>query len=86
MIKHNSTPTTALGKEFKELADLDEHYTVAFIRKHLLSDKQKLWMMNNNVGPEDFLNGRLEGADQDRIYSEFFADWNQKLGYLAFGF
>lgn len=63
----------------------DEADLVADIRKYLLTKSQARELFSRGKSIEDLLNGRVSGDDLDRIYSKFFDEWNNKLGFVAFG-
>ncbi len=79
----NGTPTWEQVVEwFKETSD-DEHWVVAAIKKHLLTEEQRKLMFEADISIEDLLNGRVQiGSD---LVTKIFNEWNAKLGRKQFG-
>lgn len=65
--------------------DTEERDTIPFIKRYLLTEEQRVRLFHRDVSIEDLLNGRVENDPDASFVSEFFADWNAKLGYGAFG-
>ena len=64
-------------------AGYDEHWSVALIRRYLLSDDQRQHLTAQNADISDLLNGRIENFTE---YSAFVDAWNARLGRRVFGF
>ena len=68
------------------LQDFDEeHYLVAAIRKHLLTDSQNIMLLLRGLTIEDCLNGRFVSVQEANVTS-LFSEWNETLGIEHFGF
>ena len=63
----------------------DEQYLVQGIRKHLLTQEQRLMLYEADLTVEDLLNGRYGGDEQDAIVDRIYSDWNARLGHKHFG-
>ncbi len=79
----NAIPPHVL-EDFKEGFD-DERYLVDAIKRYLLTPEQKALLNSRDISIEYYLNGRIEGEDQDEIYISLANDWNNKLGFPCFG-
>jgi hypothetical protein len=81
----SNPPTWAQVVEFFRDGEFhEEHYLVAAIKKHLLTEEQREWM-HERISIEDMLNGRTDGA-YERDVVRIFEEWNTKLGFHHFGF
>lgn len=62
-----------------------EEDAVRFIKTHLLTREQKLYLFEQDLDVYDLLNGRITG-EQEAAVEKMFVDWNEKLGHHMFGF
>lgn len=63
----------------------EEHYSVAAIEKHLLTEEQRRGIFDRRLSIEKMLNARVEGEDNQRFVESVYHAWNVKLGYYMFG-
>lgn len=64
----------------------EEHYLVQAIERHLLTDEQRTLMFMNHLTTEKMLNGRVEGQAGLDAENQIYAGWNEKLGWIHFGY
>ena len=67
-----------LAKDFP-----DEHYLVAAIKCHLMSEDDKRIIEQQNSSIEDMLNGRVRG--DTTWVQQMYERWNSLLGFRCFG-
>jgi hypothetical protein len=82
---HGEPSWIDVTKFFKQGDFHEEHYEVAAIEKHLLTETQRKTMFDNKLSIEKMLNGRFP-YDQMDIVESIFAEWNRKLGFKHYGF
>ena len=66
-----------------------EQYSVAAIKRYLITPEQKAILNQHDVSIEDVLNGRVDEddwKDYETFRQALFADWNEKTGAHCFGF
>lgn len=61
----------------------EEHYLVAAIKLHLMSQADKRIIEQQNSSIEDMLNGRVEG--NTTWVQQMYERWNSLLGFRCFG-
>ncbi len=66
------------AKDFPE-----EHYLVAAIKLHLMSQSDKRIIEQQNSSIEDMLNGRVRG--DTTWVKQMYERWNALLGFRCFG-
>ena len=62
----------------------EEHYLVEAIEKWLLTDEQRQSILDAGLTIEKMLNGRYNGNQKGLVYG-IYNEWNNKLGFKAFG-
>lgn len=84
----HGNPTMAQVADFWKNGEFyEEHYLVAAIKKHLLTEEQRICLFNLDLSIEDVLNGRIGGGSKwEFVTNVLFPDWNQKLGFESFKF
>jgi hypothetical protein len=79
-------PTLEQVREFFRRGEFhEEHYSVAAIKRHLLTNEQKNLMVIHDLSIEDMLNGRVAGEERNAIVAGFYRVWNARLGFAHFG-
>ena len=63
----------------------EESYLVEAIKKYLRTDDHRKTLGELDLSIEDLLNGRYNYKQHKKV-DKIFDDWNQKLGFIAFGF
>lgn len=62
----------------------DEIWTVEAIKKYLRTEEHRQKLYELDLSLEEILNGRYN-AKQSKGVDEIYAEWNNKLGFRAFG-
>jgi len=79
---HGHCTPTEVSEFFRNGEFYEEHYLVAAIKRHLLTDIQKKELAARDISIEDVLNGRTV---YEQFITNLFNEWNQKLGFKSFG-
>ena len=82
---HDDPPWEDVVFFFKDGEFYKEHFFVAAIKKHLLTEEQRKKLFDLNLSIEECLNGRYTGDQEEAVYS-LYKEWNEKLGFKYFGF
>ncbi len=78
-------PTLDQLREFWKHGDFhEERYVVQAIKRHLRNPYHKEVLDDLDLSIEDCLNGRYT-AEQSTQVRGIYAQWNEKLGFPAFG-
>lgn len=84
----NGSPTWEQVVEFwKDDGDFcGEEYLVQAIERWLLTEDQRKRMFDSRLSIEKMLNGRYVSSGKvGEAVETIYAEWNTKLGFLAFG-
>lgn len=82
----NGNPTWQEVVEFFQKGEFyEEHYSIEAIKKYLLTQNQKETLYRLDLSIEDILNGRVH-INGIKIKHKIFQEWNDKLGFIRFGY
>jgi len=62
----------------------DDTWKIEGIKKYLRTEEHKKMLYDMDLSLEDILRGRYSGESESDVY-KIFADWNEKLGFKAYG-
>jgi hypothetical protein len=62
----------------------DEHWSVAAIKRRLLTEEQAVALARRKLDVYDILNGRY-GTEDEELVASIYEAWNAQLGYKEFG-